>query len=77
MDEKKIIFEPADPKTRVTSVAHGEYRRDFNGKPPWEATDQEWELFLKRTGAFKQIVRDPTDRSDPTDPTDSKSRSKQ
>lgn len=50
-----IRFGPA-PEERPTSVTHGEvYSRKFQGGGPWEASEQEWDLFLRNTGVFKKL----------------------
>lgn len=50
-----IKFEPVEG-ARPTRVAHGEYARELDGNPPYEATPEEWEKYLKPTGLFREIV---------------------
>lgn len=52
---EKILIEPKDPKQRIVRVVHADYVRDFSAeKPPFEATPEEWNAHLFRTGLFRE-----------------------
>ena len=53
--EPIVRFSRADGP-RTEKITHGDvYQREFKGAGPWTASEQEWDLFLKNTGAFKKI----------------------
>jgi len=54
MAEKKILFEPKPDSPRVTRISHGQYTRDFTEeKPPYAATVEEWEIYIRPTVFFR------------------------
>ena len=59
MTEKKIYFELKPDSPTITRISHGEYTREFQGvKWPYEATEEEWMIFLLPTGLFKEMTRE-------------------
>lgn len=51
----KIYFEPKPDTPHPVRVSHGEFTWEAQGKPPYEATVEEWEKYLLPTGFFRAI----------------------
>ena len=55
LHEPTVRFARADGAPAQRVVHGDDYARDFIGAGPWQATEQEWDLYLKNTGAFKKV----------------------
>lgn len=57
-EKKKIKIEPIDPAITIVRVVHDQWSRDFRGeKWPSEATVEECENYLWRTGLFREAKK--------------------
>ena len=67
MSERKIRFR-VEEGTGFVRVSNGPYVKEFDPKrmPPggFEATEQEWDLYLKHFGSLK-IIREPRVKPSP------------
>jgi hypothetical protein len=62
--EKKIFFKPVN-KGSVRIVEGVAYKRNFpEQKQPFEATEQEWDLFLKGRGVFEKVDKPEKDKEE-------------